>query len=166
MGEARPAVEGVRRFGWPLRLLAAIVVAGVAEAVGTLIVGDKMTTWWPSLDHPAWALPVWAWMVVGLVYNAIMIAVLTIASGVAEVAVRRRLVGWSLAVVVANQLWALLFFGLESPLAALIGILPYAGLVAFLARQLWTSARVGAWILAPYVLWLVYDIAWLVGIVW
>jgi tryptophan-rich sensory protein len=61
--------------------------------------------------------------------------------------------------LVFNGIWSPAFFGLESPLAGLIVIVPLVLLVAATVVAFWRLDRPAGMLLAPYFLWLLYATA-------
>ncbi|MBD3145807.1 tryptophan-rich sensory protein [Microbispora bryophytorum] len=71
---------------------------------------------------------------------------------------------WAIVVIVANETWNAVFFGLRSTLAGFIGMLAFTAPLSALiiaARDDFVSLA----LLLVYALWVVYDIAW-TGALW
>ena len=68
-----------------------------------------------------------------------------------------RLWGWQL---FANALWTPAFFGLQSPLLALVVIAALLALVGLTVKAFWRVDRLAACLLLPYLAWVSYA-AWL-----
>lgn len=148
-----------------LRLIVVVSFCAVAEVSGALLfVGERLTTWWPTLNHPAWAPPLWAWGIIGVAYNMMAVLLLFRSWGVLAAGGSVLPLAGSVALVVANQLWSGAFFGLESALAGLLALIPYTALTAWLMVVLRKHDPTSAWLLAPYCLWLVYDFVWLAAV--
>jgi len=66
----------------------------------------------------------------------------------------------TLVVMLSNELWNYLFFGLRSTLAGFVGIVlflvPLTALIFVFSRYERGSAK----LLVPYFLWVLYDLAW------
>ena len=63
-------------------------------------------------------------------------------------------------VMLLNELWNFGFFGLRSTLAGFLGIAVFLAPLTALVVALRTYERVSAWLLVPYYLWVLYDLAW------
>jgi tryptophan-rich sensory protein len=55
--------------------------------------------------------------------------------------------------LVVNTLWSIIFFGLRSPLAALITIAVLIVLVAATILKFYAVSRPAGWLLVPYLCW-------------
>ena len=66
----------------------------------------------------------------------------------------------ALVVMLCNELWNYFFFGLRSTLAGSVGIALFLVLLTALIFVLFRYERVSAMLLAPYYLWVLYDLAW------
>jgi translocator protein len=58
-----------------------------------------------------------------------------------------------IAQLVFNGLWTPAFFGLESPIAGIIVIVPLWGLILATIVLAWPFSRVASGLLLPYLLW-------------
>lgn len=136
------------------KVLLAIVISELAGIIGAVFTTPSIPTWYATLARPDFAPPNW---VFGPVWTTLF-ALMGIASylvwrkGTARRDVRTGL-GIFSGQLVLNILWSFLFFGLQSPGAALVEI-------AFLwLAILWTVISFGkvskpaAWLLVPYILW-------------
>jgi tryptophan-rich sensory protein len=125
----------------------------LAGAVGGIVTGSSVETWYPDLKKPVWTPP-------SFVFGPIW-TLLYLLMGVSGWMVWRRrenveiplpmvLFGVQLTLNVA---WSLVFFGLRQPgLAALEIVLLWLAIAA----NLWAFARVSraaAWLLVPYLAW-------------
>jgi tryptophan-rich sensory protein len=139
---------------WPsLGVTAAVVVA--AAALGNLLIPKAAMDWFRNLTWPRWLIPFRVFIVVGVVYYALMAVVLYRALERADIAS----VVWSVVVIVANEVWNLVFFGLRSTLGGFLGILGFAvplAVLLYVARQDMLSMI----LLSAYGVWVLYDVAW------
>jgi translocator protein len=137
-----------------LRLAISIAVAWSPGAIGSLLFATGDDSWYQQLDKPWFNPPSW---IFGPVWS-----VLYIATGVALFLVWRngertsawyRLMAVFIAQLVFNGLWTPAFFGLESPIAGLIVIVPLWGLILATIVLAWPFSRVASGLLLPYLLW-------------
>jgi translocator protein len=150
-------VKGLKRGP----LLAVLAVCVLFAVFGGALVGEALGGWYGDLEKPWFLAPLWAFYVVGVLYYLAFAAVLyRVLVHVRER--RRRLVCLALALVVmiSNELWNYLFFGLRSTLAGFVGIVLFLVPLTALLFALYKHERVSAAILAPYYLWVLYDLAW------
>lgn len=136
------------------KLVIAIVGSELAGIIGSVFTAPAIAGWYttiakPELNPPAWVFgPVWTTLFALMGIAAFLVW---------KQGLERRDVRIALGIFVGqlalNTLWSILFFGLQSPGAALIEIVILwfailATIVAF-AR----ISRPAAWLLVPYILW-------------
>jgi tryptophan-rich sensory protein len=155
-------VEG----GPPSRVVAAattLAALGLAATVGSALAGDDPFAALASYNQPWFALPGWGWAVVGVVYY-IAIAVVTYRL-LRRLPDSRRAVGFVLAVIVANEAWNVLVFGLQALTVAAVGLGLFAILVAAAVRPVRRCDVGSGHILVAYLVWVVvYDLPWIVAL--
>jgi tryptophan-rich sensory protein len=115
----------------------------------------KIASWYATLDKPWFTPPNWLFAPVWTVlYAAMALAVWRI--GVPATLAQTRAVLLFVVQLVFNGIWSPAFFGLESPLAGLIVIVPLVFLVGKTAIAFWRLDRAAGMLLVPYFLWLIY----------
>jgi translocator protein len=130
-----------------------------ASTLGGWVTTESVVTWYPTLSKPEWTPPAWLF---GPVWAVLYV---TIAAAGILVWRRRadRAVGTPLAVfaaqLAANGLWSVLFFGLRSPLLALIDIAALWALIAWTVVAFGRTRPLAAWLLVPYWLWVSFAAA-------
>lgn len=144
------------------RPLAIAIAACIAFAVvGSILGGEPSAEWYAELEHPSFAVPVWLFLAMGVVYYFLFGTILyRVQAHVADMAVRRRALGLALAVMAMNEVWNAVLVRLESLTAGVAGMVVFTGLLLWLWRILDEHERTAFWVLAPYVLWALYDLAW------
>ncbi|MGB0175732.1 MAG: TspO/MBR family protein [Owenweeksia sp.] len=140
-------------------LLISISVCFAFALLGNLLIGDTLK-WFNELEQPWFALSFSGWLLVGSLYYMIVIAIFFRLLGMPTGPERKTLIRLTIAMLAGNEIWNLLFFGLESTLAGFTGLFPFTALVVVLFVKLLRSDRLSAWVLLPYLLWLVYDLIW------
>ena len=148
-----------------LDLGALVIAIGVALAMatlGTVLSGDALRSWYPSLRHPSWEPPIWGWEVVGLVVYVLEgIVLYRLLAVVTDGAGRAGAIAALLVVMLANELWNATLVRLRSPRAAFFSLLAFLGLVLGLEAILTVVDPTSALILLPYVVWVAgYDVQW------
>ncbi len=140
-------------------LVAAIAIPIVFAVFGTALIGGSLGGWYGALDKPWFLVPLWAFYLVGLAYYVLAAVVLY------RVMVRvddpgGRAASFALTVVLLlNELWNYGFFGLRSTLAGFLGIAAFLVVLTALMAALRRYERFSAWLLVPYYLWVLYDLA-------
>ena len=147
--------------------LAIVLVWTVAMAIlGTVLAGDAVRTWYPTLTKGRIEIPVAVFAVVGLVFYVVDVVVAYRLLGMADTDPTAVLVIVALAVVMLyNELWNAALFRLRSPFAALIALLGFLAPLAILLVGCWLVDTPSFGLIGIYVLWVVaYDVPWIYGL--
>jgi translocator protein len=142
-------------------LLAAIALPVLFAAFGIALVGGAGLDWYAGLDKPRFLVPLRVFYLVGSLYYALAAVVLyRVLVRVDDPRGRALSFGLTVGVLFLNELWNYGFFGLRSTLAGVLGIAVFLVPLTALVVALRTYERVSAWLLVPYYLWVLYDLAW------
>lgn len=142
-------------------LLGAVAACVLVALFGATLVGEALGGWYEGLEKPWFLVPLWAFYVVGALYYAAFAAVLyRVFVHVQDRRGRFVCLALILCVMLSNELWNYFFFGLRSTLAGFVGVALFLVPLTALVFALYRYERVSAMILAPYYLWVVYDLAW------
>jgi translocator protein len=143
-----------------LALAVWLLLAFAAGGIGSLLQGDDVGTRYLAFERPVWAPPSWVFGVVWpVLYGLIGTAAWRVwraAGGVRAAAAPLTLWGVQL---LLNAAWPWVFFGLEAFWPAVVVVIALdvavvATIVAFARHD-----RVAAWLLAPYLAWILYATA-------
>lgn len=135
-------------------LAGSVLLCLSAGLIGSVFTASSVGTWYATLAKPSFSPPSWLF---GPVWTALYILM-----GVALYLVW--LVGWKkrqvreavylfLVHLVFNTAWSWLFFGLQSPLAGLFGILVIWGFILILLVRFHRLRPAAAYLLVPYLAW-------------
>lgn len=135
-------------------VVAAIIICETAGTIGAVFSFQAIPTWYAALIKPALTPPNWifapAW---STLYALMGIALYLVWSKGSQ----RPEVNGALAVfavqLVINALWSMLFFGLRSPLAGLVGAVILWAAIVLTIKRFGPISRAAAWLLVPYLLW-------------
>jgi len=141
-------------------ILISIIICALFAVLGGLLMGEGSSDWLLTLNQPWYSLPLWGWYIVGAVYYIMCITILYRVLSQHKSQDRKYALGLVIAMMAGNVFWNYLFFGLANTFAGFISLLPFTLLVVILFKLLLKFDRTTAWILFPYLLWLVYDIIW------
>lgn len=134
---------------------------------GNLLVGEPLSNWYAALQKPWFLIPIWLFVLVGLLYYGLMGVILyRIQRAVEPPANRPVVLGIGLVVMALNELWNYLFFGLQSTFYGFIGMVGFWVVVTGWLVLLWRRERRAAQLLLLYWLWVIYDIAWTYALWW
>ncbi|MGI6201672.1 MAG: TspO/MBR family protein [Christensenellales bacterium] len=143
------------------------VSIGVAELTGLVsaLLGGNSSAYYaqlvrPPLSPPSWLFPV-AWT---LLYVLLGVAAYRVYRAEPS-AGRRRALGLYALQLGVNFLWNPAFFGLHNPALGLAVILVLDLFVVLTIARFARVDRCAAWLLAPYLLWLLYATYLNIGIV-
>lgn len=142
-------------------LLAAIALPVLFAAFGTALVGGSGLDWYTELDKPRFLVPLRVFYLVGFFYYALAAVVLyRVLVRIDDPRGRALSFGLTVGVLLLNELWNYGFFGLRSTLAGFLGIAVFLASLTALVLALRRYERLSAWLLVPYYLWVLYDLAW------
>lgn len=140
-------------------LLLSILGCEVAGAIGSIFTLPAIAVWYPLLQKPWFNPPAFVFAPVWVILYALMgIAVYIVWSKGRKSKNRLALMVFGVQLTL-NVLWAILFFGLQSPLYGFICII--ALWIAVLATTIafYDKSRKAAYILAPYLIWVTFALA-------
>jgi tryptophan-rich sensory protein len=137
-----------------LKLLASFAVVLAAGGIGSLATARAIPTWYKGLTKPSFNPPEWlfgpAWTVLYLMMA--VAAWLVWKRGIGAAGVKLALAVFVVQLVL-NALWSVLFFGLRSPLAGLVGISGlWLAIVTTIVLFFRVSVPAGV-LLLPYIGW-------------
>jgi benzodiazapine receptor len=149
-------------------LVIALVAPFVVAAIGSIATGSSVSTWYPTLNKPAWNPPAW---VFGPVWTLLYL-MMGIASWLVwqkraqnEAQVRRAL-GWYGLQLGLNLVWSVIFFGLRQVGLALIEIVALWSTLTITIVKFGRIRRAAAGLLLPYLLWTTFATALNAAIWW
>jgi len=146
-------------FSTPARLVLAILPVVAASGLGSLVTTPNIPTWYRGLEKPFFTPPDGVFGPVWTVLYALMaLAAFRVLGSPAGEARRRALTAFY-GQLALNAAWSWAFFGLRSPLAGLLVIVPLLGAILVTIRLFGPLDRAAAWCLVPYAAWVAYATA-------
>ena len=146
----------------------ALAVPFTVAAIGGIVTSSSVSTWYQTLNKPAWNPPAW---VFGPVWT-----VLYFMMGLASWLVWRRrsqneaqvrsALGWYGLQLSLNLGWSVIFFGLQQIGLALIEIVALWSTLLLTTVKFWHIRRAAAGLLLPYLLWTTFATALNAAIWW
>lgn len=129
-------------------------LVGIAATPFTI---TAIPTWYQTLTKPSFSPPNWIFGPVWTILYFLMgvAAYLVWIKGLQKQAVKTALT-FFIAQLVFNFFWSILFFGLHSPILALIDILVLWILILVTILKFYTLSRVASYLLIPYLLWVTF----------
>jgi translocator protein len=142
-------------------LLVAVALPVLFAVFGTALVGGSGLDWYAGLAKPQILVPLRVFYLVGFFYYALAAVVLyRVLTRIDDPRGRALSFGLTVGVLLLNELWNYGFFGLRSTLVGFLGIAVFLAPLTALVVALRTYERVSAWLLVPYYVWVLYDLAW------
>ncbi|MGB3479386.1 MAG: TspO/MBR family protein [bacterium] len=142
------------RIPFLLKLFISVALCLGIGFIGSLFTSPNVPTWYASLTKPSFSPPNW---IFGPVWTFLYILM-----GIAFAIIWRRYgvlrgAGFAMSIflvqLVFNILWSAAFFALHSPLLGLIDIIILLVLIVVTIIFFARVSYIGAFLLAPYVLW-------------
>ena len=141
-----------------LRLAACILVCQAAGAIGSGFTVTSLDSWYaslakPSFNPPGWVFgPVWTTL-----YTLMGIAAWLVwrRGDLSSPPVRNALFIFA-AQLALNTLWSAFFFGLKSPLLALVDIVALMAAILATITAFKPVSPAAAWLMTPYLAWVAF----------
>ena len=161
----KPPVERETFVSRPLgAAVTALALVAAAAVLGEALAGDDPFAVLAAYEQPWFALPDWGWILVGVVYSVMLIVV--VFRLLRRLPPSRNAIALVVGVLLTNELWNVLVFGMRALNAALVGIVAFAVLVLFAVWAAREHDKVATVLLALYALWVIaYDISWTLALV-
>jgi tryptophan-rich sensory protein len=138
---------------------------GVALINGS-VTYPEIPTWYASLTKASWTPPNWvfplAWSVL---YVMMGISLWLLWDRAADTPGRRTAIALFFLQLGLNAAWSPVFFGLHHTRTALAVIVLLAAAIGATILAAWPTQRMAAWLLVPYLAWVVYATTLNAGIV-
>jgi len=136
------------------KLIVSIVGCELVGILGSVFTVSSIPTWYATLNRPSFAPPNW---IFGPVWTLLYFLM-----GVAFYLIWKQ--GWKrkkvrtagnyfLAQLGLNFIWSPIFFGLKSPLIALVVIIAMWALIIMTMKKFYPLSRLAFYLLIPYLLW-------------
>lgn len=137
-----------------LKLAISIFLCELAGIVGSFFTMPSIPTWYASLNKPFFSPPNWLFAPVWTTLFALMGVSLFLVwqKGLQNKKAKAAISIFGLQLLL-NIFWSVLFFGLQSPLLALIEIIVLWAAIAFAIKKFFAISRTAAYLLFPYIAW-------------
>ncbi len=137
-----------------LQLTLSIVICELAGIIGTIFTIPAIPSWYSTLQKPALSPPNW---VFGPVWTLLYLLMGIAAFLVWQNGWHKKEVKIALGVFAVqlslNTLWSIVFFGLQSPLWALVNIVALWLAIVATMIAFYKLSKPAMWLLVPYLLW-------------
>lgn len=136
-----------------LALAGFIGVSMAAGVIGSFFTQQSVGTWYQTLTRPPLAPPSWVFAPVWTTLYTLMGTSAWLIWNKRDRPGAKRLLGIFGAQLALNTAWSGLFFGLKSPGAALVGILPLVGMIGAYTVSSWRVSKGASALFWPYLGW-------------
>lgn len=156
------------------KLLISLAITQATGLIGAIFTLDAIPTWYAGLVKPIFAPPNWLFGPVWTLLYLMMGISLYLVWRQKSTKINKKKIdqtncGLYLFVtqLFFNFIWSPVFFGLQSPLAALVIIIMLWGLIVATIKVFYPLSKAAAYLLVPYLLWVSFatilnaSIAWL-----
>lgn len=137
-----------------LKLMTSVLVCLFADFVGSYFTSPALSTWYASLEKPAFNppdylfFPVWTTLFILMGISLFLVW----RKGLENKLVRSAVTIFAIQLGL-NIMWLALFFGLRSPIAGLIEILILWAAILLTIKKFREISKAAALLLVPYILW-------------
>jgi benzodiazapine receptor len=147
-----------------LRLGISLITAFIAGGIGSLATIPNIPAWYAALEKPFFSPPNWIFGPVWtLLYLLMGIALFLVWTAHTKEKKKPAYIAYGVQLVL-NAGWSLVFFGLHAPWAGLVVILLLLIAIGVTGRRFWPISRAAAWLIVPYLLWVIFATALNLGI--
>lgn len=138
----------------PLKLIISVVLCELIGIAATPFTFSSIPTWYATLNKPSFSPPNW---IFGPVWTTLYFLMgvslyLVWSKGLGARGVRNSLYFFA-AQLFFNFLWSILFFGLHSPILALVDIVLLWIFIVLTIKKFTRIDQLAAFLLIPYLLW-------------
>ncbi|MFW6054185.1 MAG: TspO/MBR family protein [Persicimonas sp.] len=144
-----------------IQIILSILLAQAAGAIGAVATQSSVSTWYKTLEKPAFTPPNWlfgpAWITL---YTLMGIAAWLVwrKGGFSDPGVRVALIAYGVQLLI-NTAWSPVFFGARMPGAGLVVIVALLVAIAATIYLFAQHSAAAAWLMVPYLLWVSYATA-------
>lgn len=137
-----------------LLLVICIIICLAAGFIGSFFTQTSTGSWYSNINKPSFNPPGWifgpVWTILYILMGISLYLVLQ--KGLSNTNVKIAVLLFAVQLVL-NILWSILFFGMQSPLAAFIEIVILWGFILWTILAFYPLSKPAAYLLIPYILW-------------
>ncbi|SFR38956.1 TspO and MBR related proteins [Robiginitalea myxolifaciens] len=139
------------------RIILAITICLLIGFLGAMATASSVSSWYTTLNKPFFTPPNWLFGPVWTLLYVMMgwAAGLIWSRGFHHLWVKSALYAFGIQLLL-NGSWSIVFFGLRSPVWALVIIVLLAIMIIVTIRQFRVVNKTAAWLLAPYLAWVAF----------
>jgi len=136
------------------KLVFSIIIAQLAGIFGSIFTIPAVTTWYTTLEKPSFNPPDWIFTPVWITLFTLMGIALFLVwkKGLEKPGVKTAMMIFGIQLLL-NAFWSVFFFGLQTPMYALIEILVLWVAIVWTITAFFNISRAASFLLMPYFLW-------------
>ena len=140
-----------------LRIIAAVIICLLVGALSGFATQSSVDTWYATLNKPSFNPPNWIFAPVWTTLYILMgvAAGIVWGHGYYHKWVKTALYFFGFQLLF-NASWSIVFFGLQRPLPALLILIILLGLIILTIRRFKIISKTAAYLLIPYLLWVIF----------
>lgn len=139
-----------------LSFLICIIVCLLAGAIGSFFTFESIPTWYASINKPFFTPPNWIFGPVWTTLYILMGISLYIVWQSKQSNNRTFALVFFSTQLILNTLWSILFFGLQAPLLAFVGIILLLFAILLTARYSYFVSKRAGYLFIPYICWVTF----------
>lgn len=138
----------------PLKLIVSLLLCFTVAGIGSLVTTPSINTWYETLNKPVFNppnfvfAPVWT-----LLFFSMGVSLYLVWKQEKQKKKVQKAMMFFFLQLGLNFMWSLLFFGLHSPIFALIDILLLWVTIFFTILAFWKISKTAAYLFMPYLAW-------------
>jgi translocator protein len=138
----------------PIKLISSLIICLLAGFIGSFFTSSSITTWYLTLNKPFFNPPNWlfgpVWTILYLMMGVSLYIIWDkgINNKISKIAISLFFIQLTL-----NVLWSIIFFGLKSPLFALIEIIFLLIFILLTIIYFYKISKFASYLLVPYLMW-------------
>jgi tryptophan-rich sensory protein len=141
------------KINW-FKLISSLLICQVAGGVGSIFTMPAISTWYATLQKPAFNPPNWIFGPVWTLLFLLMgVALYLVWSKSNEQKGRNKAIIFFSVQLIFNIVWSFAFFYLQNPLAGLIEIIILWIFIILTIIYFYKISKTAAYLLIPYILW-------------
>jgi len=136
-----------------IKLFISIIICQMAGVIGSIFTTPKIGIWYVYLKKPFLSPPNWVFGPVWTLLFILMGVSLWFVWIDQNKKYKKKAIIFFIIQLVLNILWSFLFFGIESPLLAFLGIICLWLAILFTILEFYKIYKIASYLLIPYIVW-------------
>lgn len=135
------------------KLLISIIICQMAGVIGSVFTTPQIGAWYVYLKKPLLSPPNWVFGPVWTLLFILMGVSLWFIWTAETKKIKKKAIIFFATQLVLNISWSFLFFGIQSPLLAFLGIICLWLAILFTILEFYKISKIASYLLIPYIVW-------------